>query len=72
MAHGSTWYRDETVHDFFDRLRDQGFFRQFDRVVFYGTSMGGYAACAFSLAVMLAIFGGGRLIAPRSAHRSRS
>jgi hypothetical protein len=51
MAHGSTWYRDDAVHDFFDRLRDQGFFRQFDRVVFYGTSMGGYAACAFSLAV---------------------
>ncbi len=48
MAHGSTWYRDEAVCDFFDRLRDEGFFKQFSRVVFYGTSMGGYAACAFS------------------------
>lgn len=50
MAHGWTWYRDETVYDFFDRLRDQGFFDGFKRVVFYGASMGGYAAAAFSAA----------------------
>jgi pimeloyl-ACP methyl ester carboxylesterase len=51
MAHGPTWYRDAAVLDYFDRLRDEGFFNQFKRVVFYGTSMGGYAACAFSAAV---------------------
>lgn len=51
MAHGPTWYRDEAVLDFFDRLRAEDFFDRFKRVVFYGTSMGGYAACAFSAAV---------------------
>lgn len=50
MAHGWTWYRDESVFDFFDRLRDDGFFDRFDNVVFYGASMGGYAAAAFSAA----------------------
>jgi pimeloyl-ACP methyl ester carboxylesterase len=50
MAHGPTWYRDENVYDFFDGLRDDGFFDGFDRVVFYGTSMGGYAAATFSAA----------------------
>ncbi|MCE5972292.1 phosphoadenosine phosphosulfate reductase [Sinirhodobacter sp. WL0062] len=50
MAHDWTWYRDVAVHDFFDTLRDEGFFEQFSRVVFYGASMGGYAAAAFSAA----------------------
>jgi hypothetical protein len=50
MADGWSWYRDPWVWDEFDRLRDQGFFRRFGRVVFYGASMGGYAACAFSAA----------------------
>ncbi|MEM9798236.1 MAG: alpha/beta fold hydrolase [Pseudomonadota bacterium] len=50
MAHGPTWYRDAAVHDFFDDLRDDDFFDGFDKVVFYGTSMGGYAAAAFSAA----------------------
>lgn len=51
MAHGWTWYRDDAVLDFFDELRDSGFFTQFKRVIFYGASMGGYAAGAFSAAV---------------------
>ncbi|PZQ99973.1 MAG: hypothetical protein DI533_04930 [Cereibacter sphaeroides] len=50
MANGWTWYRDPWVSAEFDRLRDEGFFARFDRVVFYGASMGGYAACAFSAA----------------------
>ncbi|MDO6458455.1 phosphoadenosine phosphosulfate reductase [Celeribacter halophilus] len=49
-AHGWTWYRTEEVCDFFDELRDSKFFDQFKRVVFYGTSMAGYAAAAFSSA----------------------
>ncbi|MFB2595820.1 phosphoadenosine phosphosulfate reductase [Paracoccus sp. p4-l81] len=49
-AHGWTWYRSPAVYDFFDRLRDQSFFNQFRRVVFYGASMAGYAAAAFSSA----------------------
>ena len=51
MAHGWTWYRDDAVFDFFDELRDTGFFDKFDNVIFYGASMGGYAAGAFSSAV---------------------
>ncbi|MFN3938374.1 MAG: hypothetical protein ACK4KW_12450 [Gemmobacter sp.] len=47
MAGGWTWYRNPWVATEFDRLRDSGFFGRFDRVVFYGASMGGYAAAAF-------------------------
>ncbi|MGV6839701.1 MAG: hypothetical protein ACWA40_05860 [Planktomarina sp.] len=48
MAHKPTWYRSEDVFDFFDGLKQHDFFKQFERVVFYGASMGGYAAAAFS------------------------
>lgn len=51
MAHDWTWYRDAAVFDFFDRLNSEGFFARFDRVVFYGASMGAYAACVFSSAM---------------------
>ncbi len=51
MAHGWTWYRDEEVFDFFDELGSSGFFDRFDRVVFYGASMGAYAAATFARAV---------------------
>ncbi len=47
MANGWTWYRDPWVAVQFDALAAEGFFARFDRVVFYGASMGGYAACAF-------------------------
>jgi hypothetical protein len=47
MANGWTWYRDKWVWDQFDDLAKSGFFKSFRRVVFYGASMGGYAACAF-------------------------
>ncbi len=50
LAGGWTWYREQWVSDQFDQLKDDGFFKQFKRVVFYGASMGGYAACAFSSA----------------------
>jgi hypothetical protein len=50
MANGWTWYRDPWVWDEFDRLANDGFFKGFDRVAFYGASMGGYAACAFAAA----------------------
>ncbi len=48
IAGGWTWYREPWVYDQFDELKQSGFFDQFQRVVFYGASMGGYAACAFS------------------------
>lgn len=47
MAQGWTWYRDRWVFSQFDRLQTSGFFKRYRRVVFYGASMGGYAACAF-------------------------
>lgn len=50
LAGGWTWYREPWVAETFDRLRDEGFFRRYKRVVFYGASMGGYAAAAFSAA----------------------
>ncbi len=50
VAHEDTWYRDPTVYGFFDRLIDDAFFEDFDRVVFYGAGMGGYGAAAFSVA----------------------
>lgn len=50
MANGWTWFRDDAVVAEFDRLRDSGFFDQFKRVVFYGASMGGYGAAAYSAA----------------------
>ncbi|WP_149139592.1 hypothetical protein [Gemmobacter caeruleus] len=48
MANGWTWYRDPWVHEQFDDLATSAFFDGYKRVVFYGASMGGYAACAFS------------------------
>lgn len=50
IADGDTWYRDAAVYRYFDRLVDDAFFEDFDRVVFYGARMGAYAACAFSVA----------------------
>lgn len=48
IAFDANWYRDETLFDYLESLRNQGFFKRFKHVVFTGTSMGGYAACAFS------------------------
>ncbi|MEM7733318.1 MAG: phosphoadenosine phosphosulfate reductase [Pseudomonadota bacterium] len=46
-----TWFRDPYVYAYFDRLVDDGFFDDFDEVIFYGAGSAGYAACAFSVAV---------------------
>ncbi len=48
MAHVSDWYRDPGLIGRFEGLVAQGFFEGYDRVVFAGVSMGGYAALAFS------------------------
>ncbi|MGX0974684.1 hypothetical protein ACSSVY_000380 [Roseovarius sp. MBR-51] len=48
LAGGWTWYREPWVCEQFDALQQEGFFKKFKRVVFYGASMGGYAACAFA------------------------
>ncbi|OOY26558.1 phosphoadenosine phosphosulfate reductase [Thioclava sp. L04-15] len=45
-----TWFRDPQVFAYFDRLLDEAFFEDFDRVVFYGAGACGYAAATFSVA----------------------
>ncbi|MCB1404677.1 MAG: phosphoadenosine phosphosulfate reductase [Rhodobacteraceae bacterium] len=50
IAHEDSWFRDRAVFGFFDRLIDDAFFEDFDKVVFYGAGMGGYGATAFSVA----------------------
>ncbi|MEM1387264.1 MAG: phosphoadenosine phosphosulfate reductase [Pseudomonadota bacterium] len=49
-AEGNTWFRSQAVYAFIDDLIDDGFFEQFDQILFYGANMGGYAAAAFSVA----------------------
>lgn len=49
IAEGESWYRHPAVYGYFDRLVDDAFFEDFDRVVFYGAGMGAYAAAAFSV-----------------------
>ena len=50
IAHEEDWFRDRAVYAYFDRLVDEAFFEDFDRVVFYGAGSCGYAAAAFSVA----------------------
>ncbi len=50
VSHGDTWFREDTVYRYFDALIDEGFFDEFDTVLFYGAGPCGYAACAFSVA----------------------
>ncbi|MDA7428808.1 phosphoadenosine phosphosulfate reductase [Primorskyibacter aestuariivivens] len=50
ISDGETWFRDENIYRFFDELTDDGFFDEFDKVIFYGAGPCGYAAAAFSVA----------------------
>ncbi len=50
ICDGDTWFRDGRVYGYFDRLIDDGFFEEFERVVFYGAGPCGYAAAAYSVA----------------------
>lgn len=50
ISDGDTWFRDPRVYGFFDQLIDDGFFEDFEQVVFYGAGPCGYAAAAFSVA----------------------
>lgn len=50
MAKKRNWFRHPFVHDSFDMLRDSGFFDQFDDILFYGASMGGFGALTYSQA----------------------
>ncbi len=44
------WFRHPSLFGYFDRLIDDGFFDDFDRVLFYGAGASGYATAAFSVA----------------------
>jgi hypothetical protein len=50
FSDGDTWFRDRHVYGYFDRLIDDGFFEDFETVIFYGAGPAGYAAAAFSVA----------------------
>ena len=50
LAEDHTWFREERLYGYFDRLIDDGFFEDFDRVVFYGAGACAYAAAAYSVA----------------------
>jgi hypothetical protein len=50
LAEGQTWWRDPAVFAYFDRIADDGFLEDFDRVVIYGAGAAGYAAAAYSIA----------------------
>ncbi|MCB5198340.1 hypothetical protein LGQ03_03730 [Loktanella sp. TSTF-M6] len=50
ISRGESWFRDERVYRHFDRLIDDGFFEDFEDVLFYGAQAGGYAAAAFAVA----------------------
>lgn len=47
---GTDWFRHPAVFGYFDRLIDDGFFDDFDQILFYGAGAAGYAAAAYSVA----------------------
>lgn len=50
FSEGDTWFRSPRIYAYFDRLIDDGFFEDFDNVVFYGEGAAGYAAASYSVA----------------------
>ncbi len=50
LSRGETWFRDPAVWGTFDRLTDDGFFEDFESVLFTGSGPAGYAAAAYSVA----------------------
>ncbi len=48
LAHRKDWYREPGLIAALEALRDEGLFAQYRDVIFTGTSMGGFAALAFS------------------------
>ncbi|PZX56228.1 putative rhamnosyltransferase [Cereibacter changlensis] len=48
LSYRPNWFRDDSLISELEKLSASGFFAEFRKVVFCGTSMGGYAACAFA------------------------
>ncbi len=57
-AEGETGFRSAAMFDFLDALSEDETLQAYDRTVFYGAGLGGYAACAFSV-----ILPGARVVA---------
>ncbi|WP_240652426.1 hypothetical protein [Alexandriicola marinus] len=49
LADGDTWFRAPELYGYFDRLVDEAFLEDFDRVLFFGIHDAGYAAAAYSV-----------------------
>ncbi len=47
-AQKPTWFRDQSLIEYLEGLKDEGVFAKFDRVAFVGTSMGAFGALTFS------------------------
>lgn len=47
LAHGASWFRDPDLIAQFEKLKNEGFFDDYERVIFAGVSMGGFASIAF-------------------------
>lgn len=67
MTKQNDWFRHKDMFALYRELRAKDFFAGFDEVVFYGASMGGYAACAYSV-----VHPGARVVAisPQSTLRT--
>jgi len=50
ISKAESWFRDVAIYRYFDRLIDDGFFEDFDNVLFHGAHAGGYAAAAYCVA----------------------
>jgi len=49
-AKDKSWFRDPAIYEYMDDLIDEGFFEEFENVLFFGETAGGYAACAYCVA----------------------
>lgn len=50
VSRSQSWFREDRIYGYFDRLVDDGFFEEFEQVIFYGDGACGYAAAAYSVA----------------------
>ncbi len=49
LAKDRSWFRSPEIFAHFDRLADEGFFDEFEQVLFYGAGPAGYAAAVYSV-----------------------
>jgi hypothetical protein len=49
LSDGDTWFRAPEIYGYFDRLVDEAFLEDFDKVLFFGIHDAGYAAAAYSV-----------------------